>query len=168
MLDCAGTINGTAIIDDCGVCLEPDDPEFNHIVTWTWQDILENLPPPPPPEVARAAFEALLGQVATDVAKIRARGGEVVFIRPPSSDWFREFERNATPRDRVWEPIVAAAGAVGVHSEDYPELRDVRTPEWSHISAQDKAGWTRALVDILRARMTEAGIQRPEMGEMGS
>jgi hypothetical protein len=141
-----------------------NDPEFNAIVTGTWQEILENLPPPPPPEVAKTAFEALLEQVAADVAKIRERGGEVVFIRPPSSDWFREFERQATPRERVWEPIVGVAGAVGVHSEDYPELSEVRTPEWSHISAQDKARWTRALVGILRDRMIEAGLQRPEMG----
>jgi hypothetical protein len=124
------------------------------IVTWTWQDILEHLPPPPPPEVAQAAFEAMLEQVAADVAKIRARGGEVVFVRPPSSDWFREFERQATPREMVWESIVGAANAVGVHFEDYPELSDVRTPEWSHISSRDKARWTRALVGILRDRMT--------------
>ena len=141
-----------------------DDPEFNAIVTGTWQVILENLPPPPPPEVAKAAFEALLEQVAGDVAKIRERGGEVVFIRPPSSDWFREFERQATPRDRVWEPIVGVAGAVGVHFEDYPELSDVRTPEWSHISSRDKARWTQALTRILKERTREAGLHRPEMG----
>ncbi len=140
------------------------DTEYNAIVTGTWKDILEHLPPPPPPEVAQAAFEALLEQVAADVAKIRARGGEVVFIRPPSSDWFREFERQATPREMVWESIVGSANAVGVHFEDYPELSDVRTPEWSHLSAEDKGRWTRALVGILKDRMTERGIQRPEMG----
>jgi hypothetical protein len=141
-----------------------NDPEFNAIVTSTWQEILEHLPPPPPEDVARAAFEALLEQVTGDVAAIRDRGGEVVFIRPPSSDWFREFERQATPRDHVWEPIVGTAEAVGVHFEDYPELSDVRTPEWSHISAHDKARWTRALVNILRERMAERGIYRPELG----
>ena len=141
-----------------------DDPEFNAVVTGTWRLILENLPPPPPEDVARAAFEALLEQVAADVGAIRERGGEVVFVRPPSSDWFREFERQATPRERVWEPIVGTAEAVGVHFEDYPELSDVRTPEWSHISAHDKARWTRALVRILRERMAESGIRRPEMG----
>ena len=141
-----------------------DDPIYNEIATSTWQAILENLPPPPPEDVAKAAFEQLLADVSEQVAAIRARGGEVVFIRPPSSDWFREFERNAVPRERVWEPIVAAAGAVGVHFEDYPELSNVRIPEWSHISARDKERWTRALVAILRQRMAEAGIQRPAMG----
>jgi hypothetical protein len=141
-----------------------DDPEFRAIVTDGWQGILDNLPPPPPEDVARQAFEAKLESIARDVAKIRARGGEVAFIRPPSSDVFREFERRATPRERVWEPIVAAAGAVGVHAEDYPELSDVPTPEWSHISSRDKARWTRALVGILRERLAERGARRPELG----
>jgi len=141
-----------------------DDPVFNATVTGTWQTILENLPPPPPPEVAQAAFEALLEQVAVDVAKIRSRGGEVVFIRPPSSDWFREFELQASPREMVWESIIGVADAVGVHFEDYRVLSDVKTPEWSHISSRDKARWTRALVGILQERMAERGIDRPEMG----
>ncbi|MEE9439807.1 MAG: hypothetical protein V3V14_12450, partial [Saprospiraceae bacterium] len=28
-LDCAGEINGTAVLDSCGICLEPTDPNFN-------------------------------------------------------------------------------------------------------------------------------------------
>ena len=28
-LDCNSVLNGTAVLDQCGVCLEPDDPEFN-------------------------------------------------------------------------------------------------------------------------------------------
>lgn len=139
------------------------DPAYNAIVTGTWRTILENLPPPPPEDVARAAFEGMLAQVSDNVAQIRARGGEVVFIRPPSSDFFRAVERKVAPRERVWEPIIGTAKAVGVHFEDYPALSDVRTPEWSHIAAEDKAGWTRALVSILQKRMAEQGMQRPEM-----
>ena len=29
VVDCAGIINGTAVIDECGLCLEPTDPNFN-------------------------------------------------------------------------------------------------------------------------------------------
>jgi hypothetical protein len=134
-----------------------DDPAYNEIATFTWQSILENLPPPPPEDVAQAAFAELLETVTSNVEAIRARGGEVVFIRPPSSDWFREFERQATPRERVWEPIIGAADAVGVHFEDYPELSDVKTPD-------DKERWTRALAGILKQRMAESGINRPELG----
>jgi hypothetical protein len=40
----------------------------------------------------------------------------------------------------------------------------VKTPEWSHISSRDKERWTRALVGILKQRMAERGISRPEIG----
>ena len=72
-------------------------------------------------------------------------------------------ERKVAPRERVWEPIVGTSKAVGVHFEDYPALSDVRTPEWSHIAAEDKGRWTRALVGVLKKRMSEAGLERPEM-----
>lgn len=68
-----------------------------------------------------------------------------------------------TPRERVWERVLAASDAVGVHFEDYPELADVPTPEWSHISARDKDRLTRAVVRILRERLAERGITRPEL-----
>ncbi|MDZ4258970.1 MAG: hypothetical protein U0974_10250 [Gemmatimonadales bacterium] len=139
------------------------DPEYNAIVTSTWQAILEHLPPPPPPEVAAKAFEALLAQVTRDVAAIRARGGEVVFLRPPSSGWFREFEARVAPRGQVWESLLTAADAVGIHFEDYPELQ-VPTPEWSHISVSSKDGFTRGVVRALRARLAERGVHRPELG----
>lgn len=28
-IDCAGIVNGTAVLDECGVCLQPGDPNFN-------------------------------------------------------------------------------------------------------------------------------------------
>ena len=28
-VDCAGTLNGSALLDDCDLCLQPDDPTFN-------------------------------------------------------------------------------------------------------------------------------------------
>ena len=139
------------------------DTAYNEIVTSTWRAIIESLPPPPPEDVARERFEALLEQISGDVARIRGRGGEVVFVRLPSSGYFREAEARMTPRERVWENVLAAADAVGVHFEDYPELADIPTPEWSHVSARDKDGLTRALVRILRKRLAERGITRSEL-----
>ncbi|MFW6089502.1 MAG: hypothetical protein ACODAB_07105, partial [Gemmatimonadota bacterium] len=108
-------------------------------------------------------FEGLLARIEADVGRIRERGGEVVFVRLPSSGWFREAEARMTPRDRVWENVLLAADAVGVHFEDYPELADIPTPEWSHVSARDKERLTRALVRILRERLAERGINRSEL-----
>ena len=139
------------------------DTAYNEIVTSTWRAIIESIPAPPPEDVAREHFEALLAQVAADVGRIRERGGDVVFVRLPSSGYFREAEARMTPRERVWENLLAAADAVGVHFEDYPELADIPTPEWSHISARDKDRLTRSVVRILRERLAERGITRPEL-----
>jgi hypothetical protein len=139
------------------------DSAYNDIVTGTWRAIIESLPPPPPEEVAREQFEGLLQQITGDVERIRDRGGEVVFVRLPSSGFFREAEARMTPREGVWDVVVATADAVGVHFEDYPELADIPTPEWSHVSARDKDRLTRALVRIMRDRLAERGITRPEL-----
>lgn len=141
-----------------------DDPEYGELAKSIWRDFIDYPPPPPPEEEARAQFEALLEEVRRDVEAIRARGGDVAFVRMPSDGHFREVEAAAFPRERVWEPIVAAAGAVSVHFEDHPELMDVRLPEWSHISARDKTRFTRDLVRILRGEFRARGTPRPELG----
>lgn len=140
-----------------------EDPEYAALAQSIWSDIIDHPPPPPPEEEAKEQFETMLEEVREDVASIRARGGDVAFVRLPSAGHFREVEAAAFPREGVWEPIVAAAGAVAVHFEDYPELRDVRVPEWSHVSAKDKGRLTRALVRILKAKFDERGEPRPEL-----
>jgi hypothetical protein len=140
-----------------------DDPEYARIVQEIWQEFIQAAPPPPPKEEAKAMFEQLIETLQRDVAAIRARGGEVVFIRLPSCCWFRDFEAEALPREHIWEPIVKSVDAVGVHFEDYPELSDVRVPEWSHVSSRDKSRLTRALVHILREELAAMEINRPEL-----
>ncbi|MFV2069323.1 MAG: hypothetical protein ACC645_20355 [Pirellulales bacterium] len=141
-----------------------DDPEYRTMVREIWKEFIESAPSPPPEEEARAMFETLLEDTKRDVDAIRARGGEVVFLRLPSAGWFREFEASALPRDRIWDPIVASAEAVGIHFEDYPELSNVRVPEWSHVSSRDKGRLTRAFIRIVRDELKSAGIHRPELG----
>jgi len=140
-----------------------DDPEYAALAQSIWSDFLDHPPPPPPEEEAKKQFEELLGAVRADVDAIRARGGEVAFVRLPSAGHFREVEAAAFPRESVWEPIMAAARAVAIHFEDYPQLSNVRVPEWSHVSARDKGRLTRALVRILREKFEARGVSRPEL-----
>lgn len=134
-----------------------DDPAYAELAKSIWSDILDHPPPPPPEEEAKKQFEAMLESIRADVEAIRSRGGDVAFVRLPSTGHFREVEGRAFPRERVWEPIVAAADAVGVHFEDHPELQDVRVPEWSHVHSGDKTEFTRDLVRILREEFRERG-----------
>ena len=86
------------------------------------------------------------------VDKIRARGGDVVFIRSPSAGAYLEREARNTPRDTTWEPLLQETGAFGIHFEDYPEMQGLEIPEMSHLSRESATRFTRAYVGVLRER----------------
>lgn len=140
-----------------------NDPAYAAIVQDGWRDFLYLEPDLPPEEELRRQFEAMLEEVSSDVAAIRTAGGEVVFMRLPSNDEFREVENKAFPRERVWQPIIEAAGVVGVHFEDYPELQGMTLPEWSHMSSRDTDGFTRSLIAIIRDQLAARGVERQEL-----
>lgn len=141
------------------------DPAYQKIARDTWLAFINAPRPPlPPPEVLKKGFEALLAEVAGDVRRIRERGGEVVFVRAPSSGPFLAAENGGFPRERTWDPLLQATNAVGIHFEDHADLRDVELPEWSHISAGDTDRFTRALVRHLREALVAKGTPRQELG----
>jgi hypothetical protein len=102
---------------------------------------------PPPESVARAIAESRQA-----VEAIRARGGEVVFIRAPSAGLYYENELHFAPRARSWDRLLAETGAFGIHFEDYPEMQNLEVPEWSHLSRDSATRFTRAYVGVLRER----------------
>lgn len=96
--------------------------------------------------------ERVAAQVAADVAKVRARGGDVAFIRFPAAGPVYRSETRGFPRSLAWEPFLAKTHTVGVNFEDHPELQGFSLPDWSHMSAHDSARFTRALAPlVLRA-----------------
>ncbi|UCF68515.1 MAG: hypothetical protein JSV80_04255 [Acidobacteriota bacterium] len=139
------------------------DEAYREIVCNTWLAILNAPREMPTPEVAKKMFEELLDEVDANVRKIRERGGEVVFVRAPSSGPFREVENKAFPREKTWDVLLQHTGAVGVHFEDYGDLSDVQTPEWSHIRAGETERFTRALIAHLREALAARGASRPEL-----
>jgi hypothetical protein len=115
----------------------------------TWMGLLRGRLPPLTEEVR----QRVIADTVRDVQRIRARGGEVVFVRPPSAGGFLDEERQRVPRERIWDALIAGTGTVGVHWEDYPELRDVEIPEWSHLSRASATVFTRVYVTQLRSRV---------------
>lgn len=98
------------------------------------------------------SVERAIEESRVAVETIRARGGDVVFIRAPSAGLYLEHERRGWPRARTWERLLAETGAFGIHFEDYPEMRDLEVPEWSHLSRDSATRFTRAVVGVLRER----------------
>ncbi|CAN5730164.1 hypothetical protein BH18PSE1_BH18PSE1_10860 [soil metagenome] len=111
------------------------------------------------PEEMKQVITKQIDAAAAAVAKLRARGVEVVFVRAPTADRYLEYDNREYPRSATWDVLVQRSGARGIHFQDYPELQNYRLPEWSHLATDERARFTEALYHIL---MREHGwSQRP-------
>jgi hypothetical protein len=104
------------------------------------------------PPVQEDVIAGICADIARSVAKIRARGGDVVFIRPPSAGEVYEREERGAPRARTWDRMLRESDAFGINFEDYPEMQGLTLPELSHLTREDAARFTRAYVGVLRER----------------
>jgi len=128
---------------------------YQHYNQMTWRMFMEGADAqggPPPFD-----YDAYMVSVIEDINKIRARGGEVVFVRPPSAGDYRPLELKYHPRAEYWDRLLIDTNSVGVHFEDHLELQGFRTPEWSHLHSEDAPKFTAALIPILDAKLREAG-----------
>lgn len=125
------------------------DEAFQRKVQEIWRPLFSGAPPLPPPLLA-----SMQADVAEDVQKIESRGGRVIFIRYPSTGWLREHERQTTPRDTHWDPLVDEFGIFGIHYEDHEELQGYDCPEWSHLTGADALQFTRDLMKIIQTHRT--------------
>ncbi len=88
----------------------------------------------PPFPLDDASIRPILARSKIAVDKIRARGGDVVFLRPPSAPDLRAVEDNHLPRARGWNPLLAYTRAKGTHADDLSTAQDLFLPEGSHLS----------------------------------
>jgi len=128
--------------------------------TWLWREIERNerlrahairvwmgvfSKPGPKPEVIAMTF----ARTRAAVAKIRARGGDVIFVRPPSAPAIRALEDKALPRSVGWDPLLKAAQVRGVHFDELPNAQGLVLPELSHLSRACATIFTDAYVRAL-------------------
>lgn len=118
-------------------------------------------PPVKPEKVAQVS-----ASTRADIDRIRARGGEVVWVRPPSSGPLLEIERSRYPRTSVWDKLVRDTGAFSIYFEDYPEMQHLTLPDWSHLTRTSAITFTDAYVRVLRDQVGwfkthEGGASRP-------
>ena len=103
--------------------------------------------PPVPPVLA----DKVIARSAESVRLIRDRGGDVIFIRPPSAPQLRVNEDKSLPRSAGFDRLLVGAKAKGIHADDLPEAQNLILPEWSHLSRKCATVFTDAYV----RRLTE-------------
>lgn len=101
------------------------------------------------PPMTDAQINAVAVSVKKCTDKIKKRGGEVIFVRTPSSGPFLMGETMGFPRAKYWDKLLQVTGCDGIHYADFPATAGFQCPEFSHLSRPDAVLFTQAFVDIL-------------------
>lgn len=87
--------------------------------------------------------------IARDIAAIRARGGDVVFVKMPTSGAVAAFDAARYPEAVWWDGFLAHVGARGISASREPSLAGFTCPDGSHLDRRDQAAFTAALAPLL-------------------
>ncbi len=117
------------------------DSSFTRRVTNFWEFVMKVSPPP---DVAPT-----MEYLVNDAKDFINRGGNLVFLRCPSSGPFRGGEAQILPRETVWDELLRQTNAKGYHYEDYDQFKNLVCPEWSHLSLKDAKFFTTELAKIM-------------------
>ena len=117
------------------------DTAFANTVKTVWQFFGKEAKPP--------EKEATIAFFLEDALKFKARGGNLILLRCPSTGYYEEVEAKYLPRNEFWDELLKQTGARGYHYMDYEQLNHFDCPEWSHLSAPDAALFTKSLTKIM-------------------
>jgi hypothetical protein len=105
------------------------------------------------PPVKADKVATISASTKTDIDRIRSRGGEVVWVRPPSSGQLLNIEKVRYPRGKVWDKLMNDTDSFGVYFEDDPAMQQLSCPDWSHLSRASAIAFTDAYVRAFRGRV---------------
>ncbi|GAA4740902.1 hypothetical protein GCM10023264_02360 [Sphingomonas daechungensis] len=121
------------------------DPAWRARTRWAWKGFKDPFPYTPD-LIAKGHARA---KAAVD--KIRTRGGDVIFVRPPSAPELRVNEEAQVPKAKGWDVILRNTESAGIHIDDLPGAKDLPLPEFSHLGRKCATVFT----DIYVRKLTE-------------
>ncbi len=123
------------------------DTNLQNQVIGIWEGFAKMSKDPP---ISGAILDSLLHVVKSHTDKIKQRGGDIIFIRTPSSGGFSIGENLAFPRNMYWDKLLSVTQCYGIHYADFDRLKNFKCPENSHLSMADAVLFTKAFIEILR------------------
>ena len=122
------------------------DTAYANSIIRVWQFFGKRAASGPPPDK-----EGTTKFFLDDLKAFEARGGHVILVRNPSSGSLRFAENMGLPRAQFWDELVKEAKVNAYHFEDYDQLKDLKCPEESHLSAEDARYYTTEILKIMKA-----------------
>ena len=123
-----------------------NDTVVQNMVKNIWVACIKASKEPPP---TGAKVDTMIMAVKIAVDKIQARGGQVFFVRTPSSGGAEIGETMVFPREKYWDKLLAVTKCPGLHYADYPAIDHFICPENSHLSLTDAKIFTINFIKIL-------------------
>jgi hypothetical protein len=96
------------------------------------------------------ALRSSVIEINVFVQRIRNRGGEVIFLRAPSSGQRWRLEERYHPRFGNWDHFAKLTIGLCIHFRDFESLPSLTCPDESHLSQDDSPRFTRMLVEQMR------------------
>ena len=140
-----------------------NDPDYRALTRRIWSEEFQD--PPPTAEESLEQTKTMYLQIARNaaaVARLRARGVPVIYVREPSTGDYLEYENGKFPRSQAWDSLIAHVHVPAIYYDDYPQLRSshYEFPEWSHMTRESAERYTRELYAILESRFPPADGSR--------
>ncbi|WP_264564589.1 hypothetical protein [Flavobacterium sp. N3904] len=124
-----------------------NDPKLTGQVKGIWHFFAEMSKKAPP--MSEKDLTAIFNSVKTATDKIKARGGEIIFVRTPSSGPYLQGENMAFPRSKYWDRLLKVTQCQGIYFKDYPAIAHFECPEFSHLSPPQAKIFTKNIIEIL-------------------
>ena len=106
---------------------------------------------PESPERMQEMVDTSVEHFVPLIEKLRARGGDAVFIRMPGNGKYLEHAIKTNYRELTWNPMTEGFDAVSINTMDYPELSsELEIPEWAHLSRKSQDDFSRLIVPKLK------------------
>ncbi|HET7003406.1 MAG TPA: hypothetical protein VFI33_18915 [Puia sp.] len=96
--------------------------------------------------------DSIFNSVKADVDKIKARGGQVLFVRTPSDGMYIIRETKYYPKAAYWDRLLAMTGCKGIYYADYTATANLHCVEWSHLKPSDAVVYTKALIQEMQEK----------------
>ncbi len=103
------------------------------------------------PPVSGPPLDSMMVSVKAAIDKIKERGGQVIYVRTPSSGPYLIGEQKNFPREKYWDRLLAETNCKGIYFLDYPQISGYHCPEDSHLSPTDAIDFTKHFIEILRS-----------------
>jgi len=123
------------------------DTSLQNKVKGLW-DFFRRVGEEPPPTGKK--LDSMFISVKASCDKIKARGGQVLFVRTPSSGTYLAAENKGFPRPKYWDELLRFTNCPGIHFADYPVIDHFQCPEYSHLSQADAITFTKEFIRILQ------------------